>query len=79
MTPPPQFDSPVCATVDPEAWFPITSRWGHANRAAAALCRTCPHQQPCLDYALTVRVDGIWGGLSAEQREPLMSRNAAAA
>lgn len=65
---PDQFTSAVCASTDPEAWFPeigITS----ANRAAQRMCGVCPHVTACLDYALTVRVVGIWGGTTDSDRQ----------
>lgn len=65
----PHFPSAICATADPEAWFPRPHSWDTANDQAIALCQRCPHQQACLDYALRVRVEGIWGGTTQTGRE----------
>lgn len=41
---------------------------------AKAICATCSVQQECLDYALRIREQhGIWGGLSENERKPLMT------
>lgn len=43
---------------------------------AKALCRQCPLQVPCLEYAVTQLStfedqDGVWGGTTARQRRAL--------
>ena len=36
------------------------------------MCRQCPVQADCLDFALTTNQDsGIWGGTSEEERRVL--------
>lgn len=43
-------------------------------RAALSVCQRCPVRQPCLDTALTHRVEadvGIWGGTTPGQRRQL--------
>jgi hypothetical protein len=45
---------------------------------AKAVCRHCPIRAACLAYALatapdyTPDLDGVWGGLTAEERVPLL-------
>jgi WhiB family redox-sensing transcriptional regulator len=47
--------------------------------AARSLCRSCPVQQQCLDYALVVQEPhGIWGGLNELERRRLLRKRAAA-
>lgn len=42
--------------------------------SAKAICKTCPVQSECLDYALQIREQhGIWGGLSEAERRSLSS------
>lgn len=42
---------------------------------AKELCRRCPAVEQCLDYALTHRItDGVWGGLSEEERASVLRR-----
>ncbi len=45
---------------------------------AKAICATCAPRTECLAFALENDMrDGVWGGLSAHQREPLQLRVAA--
>jgi WhiB family redox-sensing transcriptional regulator len=46
--------------------------------AARALCRACPVQRACLEYALAVEEPhGIWGGLNELERRRLLRKRAA--
>jgi len=46
--------------------------------AARALCRTCPVQKDCLEFALMVQEPhGIWGGLNELERKRLTRKRAA--
>jgi WhiB family redox-sensing transcriptional regulator len=65
-------DEAMCATTDPELWFPeLDSLWRVAQ--AKNICGKCPVKQECLDYALVNKFkDGIWGGLSPTERHRLM-------
>lgn len=61
--------NPSCMEIDPELFFPET--WAEA-RDAKKICSTCPVQTDCLRYALeTNQSDGIWGGLTLEERRRL--------
>jgi len=61
----------VCRSIehDPEAWYP------HKPQDAwlgAALCKTCPVVQQCLNYAMAHdERHGTWGGLTEWQRDNL--------
>lgn len=45
---------------------------GRKFHQAVAICQTCPVKQACLDYALeTGQPQGVWGGLTPEQRNQL--------
>jgi hypothetical protein len=71
----PVFDgSQSCAGADPEAWFPEDSSLARENRIAKAICGTCTWIDPCLEYALYVRVDGIWGGTVQSERQAIRRR-----
>ncbi len=57
----------VCASVDPEVWFPPQGG-NHAD--AKRVCGRCPVAQECLDYALATDEEyGVWGGASRLDRE----------
>lgn len=60
----------ACWGYDPERWFPVGTQ-GPAVRQeyeAKAICRDCPVQVDCLEYALAYGMEGIWGGLNDEER-----------
>lgn len=64
----PDFDgSQLCAQGDPEAWFP-NGPLDSNNRLAIKTCKVCHFQQECQTYALYNLIDGIWGGLTAQDR-----------
>lgn len=67
----------ACTSYDPELFFPL----GSATPARAQLerarriCRSCPVQMPCLEWAIRVGVDdGVWGGLDEQERRSLRRR-----
>ena len=46
---------------------------------AKSVCRTCPVQEPCLEFAMeTNQKYGIWGGLTDKERASLKRRRARA-
>ena len=62
-------DWALCAEIDPDAFFPPK---GADTRAAKAICRSCPVQAECLDWALDHHeAFGIWGGFSVRERDIL--------
>ena len=62
-------DLALCREVDPELWFPSK---GGTTAPAKAVCRRCPVQTECLEYALEHDERyGIYGGLSERQRRRL--------
>lgn len=68
----------ACREEDPDLFFPIGST-GPAvvqTAEAKAVCRTCPVQAACLEWALENRQDsGVWGGLSENERRALKRRS----
>lgn len=69
VAPYPRFDgTQPCMQVDPEVFFPDDSN-GYGYRAARRICAGCAVIKQCLAFALTHRVDGIWGGTSPRQRQ----------
>jgi WhiB family redox-sensing transcriptional regulator len=75
-TPPAWVDEALCAQTDPEAFYPEK---GQPTRQAKVICRRCPVRGECLADALE-RNDrfGVWGGLSAQEREVLRHERRAA-
>ena len=63
-----------CRSTDPDLFFPVGTTGTALDHISAAksVCRACPVQVPCLDYALETNQDsGIWGGTSEEERRVL--------
>lgn len=62
---------PACQTADPEAWFTDD---GTMYTVARQLCKKCPVQALCADYAIENReTHGLWGGLSPRERMKIRS------
>ncbi|MDT3728159.1 WhiB family transcriptional regulator [Streptomyces sp. DSM 41972] len=70
----------ACRAEDPELFFPIGTS-GPAllqTEQAKAVCRGCPVQEQCLEWALeTGQSIGVWGGTSETERRALKRRIAA--
>ncbi|WKZ83064.1 MAG: WhiB family transcriptional regulator [Acidimicrobiia bacterium] len=63
-----------CRSVDPDVFFPTDDAGaGEAIR----VCRGCPVQGECLDWAIEARIRyGIWGGATERDRRRLARRSA---
>lgn len=60
----------VCASVDPELWFP--AKEADPGFRAKRICRSCPVRIECLAYAMANDEPyGIWGGKSRQERAKL--------
>lgn len=59
----------ACVGIDPECFFgpPGVAVPPEVKR----VCRNCPVNEECLDYALRHVVHGVWSGTSETQREQL--------
>jgi WhiB family transcriptional regulator, redox-sensing transcriptional regulator len=67
----------ACASADPELFFPISYSGSALRQVARAksICARCPIQQECLSYALGAgSVQGVWGGMTEEERRLLLLR-----
>jgi len=64
---------PPCATSDPEMFFlPKGLQATVEMRMAKKLCESCPVITQCLTYALEANEQyGIWGGMTASERNRL--------
>lgn len=59
-----------CREVHPAVFFPSD---GVGVEVARKLCADCPVKEPCLEYAITNRIDhGVWGGASERERRRIM-------
>ncbi len=70
----------ACRFFPSDLFFSVgTSEGARADQERAkAVCRTCPVQSECLDYALVSNQEfGVWGGLSEDERRALKTEVAA--
>jgi WhiB family redox-sensing transcriptional regulator len=67
LSPEPWVDQALCAQVDVgDLFFPSK---GGSTAPAVQVCKRCPVQEQCLQYALARREPhGIWGGRSERER-----------
>jgi WhiB family redox-sensing transcriptional regulator len=66
--------SAACRDADADVFFPV-GRDPLLAETAKSFCRRCPAQRPCLAYALTHAVDGVWGATTLTEREELRDRH----
>jgi WhiB family redox-sensing transcriptional regulator len=69
----------ACKSLDPDLFFPVgeTGEALEQIEAAKAVCRGCPVQQECLEYALAANEQaGIWGGTTEAERRAIRRRRA---
>ena len=67
-------DLASCRDTDPDLFFPVGTTGPALAQIdnAKAVCRQCPAQTACLEFALSTNQDtGIWGGTSEEERRKL--------
>ena len=64
----------ACRNSDPDLFFPVGSEGSPVDEilAAKTVCRSCPVEGQCLQYAFeTNQPTGIWGGTTEEERRRL--------
>jgi WhiB family redox-sensing transcriptional regulator len=66
-------DAP-CKGVDTDVFFPERGKAHVSEKIIKPLCRECPVQQKCLNYALKHDItEGYYGGFSGKQRRAIKS------
>lgn len=69
---PPTTGFEPCAVTDPELFFPERRHnYQEISDIAKSLCRSCPIQSACRDYAIGTDVEGIWGGTDEHERKKI--------
>ena len=62
----------LCADQPPETFFPSD---GVGVEIAKRICGKCPVQEPCLEYALTNRIDAVAVDTTAGSRTNRVKRS----
>ncbi|WP_103528961.1 WhiB family transcriptional regulator [Streptomyces sp. SM12] len=71
-------DQAACLPEDPELFFPVGES-GPARlqvEEAKSVCSRCPVKEQCLEWAMNWPVEGVWGGLTEEERRAMKRRAA---
>jgi len=72
MREPRQYEAPLCAQVDGDIWFPEKAEGNPRGlRMAKDLCSICTHRLECAEWGIAYEKYGIWGGLTATQRNEI--------
>ena len=64
----------ACRDTEPDLFFPVGTTGPAVEQidSAKAVCRQCPVQVACLEFALATNQEaGVWGGTSEEERRKL--------
>lgn len=74
----PDLTGAVCASADPEAWFPKAGGGqpkSYEMRVVIGICQVCPVLAACRRYAMAdPDLFGTWGGLSRHDRQRARAR-----
>jgi len=68
---PREYESPLCAEVDGEYWFPedISGNGKYEGvNLAKRICGNCRHRTECAEWGINKERYGMWGGLTSNQR-----------
>lgn len=73
---PPNFGQrALCTQVEPELFFPESqAEWEASRDWISQICGACPLREPCLEYALAVKVSGIWAATNETERTALRKK-----
>lgn len=66
----PKLSDLPCRNNNPDLWFPVGTGGLAIKQAneAKGHCAACPIKQPCLEWALKLGEQGIWGGTDEAER-----------
>ena len=72
----PDFTGAACAEIGVDLFFPDGrgEQEERAKQAVIKICATCPIYNTCLNYALNVKVDGLWAGTTFHERRLMRRR-----
>lgn len=71
----PDFTNAACKDLGVGLFFPDSREQEMAiKKQVIKICASCPIFRQCLDYALHVKVDGLWAGTTANERRMIRKR-----
>ena len=71
---PEEYESPSCATIGGDFWFPDTKidiKSVRDAEMAKSICNRCPHKTECGQWGIYKEYFGIWGGLTQRERQAI--------
>jgi hypothetical protein len=78
------YESPGCASVGGEFWFPergagdgvldALNYRSEETQIAISVCNSCAHKSECQQWGLEHEKHGIWGGLNENERRHIRRR-----
>lgn len=77
LTPPWEFDQPLCAEVGPYYFYmeddglPFSS---NDMQKVRSFCNSCVHQSDCAEWGIQKEKFGVWGGLTPRERQNIRRR-----
>lgn len=75
MREPYEYESPLCAEVGSDIFFPEKEQGKLYTKQAKAICARCVHKIECAEWAIiTNEPFGIWGGTTERNRRVLRKR-----
>lgn len=70
------FETPACAEIGGDFWFPEPRADDKEHQLAKTICSLCTHKTECLEWALENEHYGVWGGLGEKARKQIRARRA---
>jgi hypothetical protein len=65
----------ACAGIDGEMFFEAEQTRAYVElKLVKQICKSCPSQFECLEYALKHNVVGVWGGTTHNERRAIRQR-----
>ena len=71
MRGPSKFEDPLCQQVSTEMFFPESSEDRVLVSQLKSICGRCPHLQECAEWGINKERYGIWGGMTALERQEI--------
>ena len=65
---------PQAAVFFPPSYSERRDEKAERELRAKAICSTCSVRLDCLEYALSIREHGIWGGMNEHERRNLLAQ-----
>ena len=69
----PNLDKAACAGLPLEIFFPENASGCGAYMGAKDVCSTCPVKQECAEWGIAAERDGMFGGLTPNERKAIRS------